>query len=194
MRGARAVGRQYPALAGRCDRRRASGRAQSVDAAAHERIAERRGHRIPDLSGRSAAALQRPPLRGRRNALPLDRRAARGRAGALQAICAQFRILRRAGRPVRVDRTLVRARRNGSTSAVMSRTSCCSRATTACTPARRKPGRHSRARSRPSSIARHDDAVLRHRARPRRRGRRDQFLASAARGIGGFASFSGFAD
>ena len=122
-----------------------------ADAAAHERAAERRGHRISDLSARSAAALSRAPLRRRRDALSLDRRRARGQAGALPAICAQFRVLRRAGRPVRLASNDPSCSGNGSTSAATSRPSCCSRAPSGCTPARRRPGRRFPGRCRRSS-------------------------------------------
>ena len=130
--------------------------------------------------GRSAAALQRAPLRRRRNAVPVDQRAARGQAGALQTICAQFRILRRAGRPLRVDRALLRAR-------AMDRSRQLYPEHHAARP-RLWPA-HLPARSlgvilphglRLPRIARHDDAVLRHRTRSCRRGGRDQFLASTA--------------
>src|SRR5258705_7921330 len=84
-----------------------SGAARSLEGAdppAPRRIAARGGRRIRDLSRAAAGALRGAALRGRRAALPCARDSAPGPPGADCAICPQFRILRRAGRALRLDR------------------------------------------------------------------------------------------
>ena len=81
-----------------------------------------------------------PPFRGRRTALPVDRRARGRSAGALCSICQEFSVLRRARRDCFSPSTKPCCRRNGPTSAASSRPSWCWRGPMGCTPARSRPG------------------------------------------------------
>ena len=141
-RGARAVGRQRAALAGRCARRRTARSAQGAAAPRMARAAAaRRGRRIRHLSARpEGALLDTPPRRSATRST--SRSAFRARTGR-RAIGNTRAIIEFFGAPVgavRCRSTAAWARRNGPTSAASSRPSCCSRAAMACTPARRRPG------------------------------------------------------
>ncbi len=103
-RGARAVRRQCAAVARACAGRGKTRTAQGAGARAARAAAARRGRRIRHLPARSERAVRDAPPPGRRRALSVDRRDARGPRRPLSPIRAQFRVLRRAGRAVAVDR------------------------------------------------------------------------------------------
>ena len=100
-----------------------------------------RGARISHLSARADRALQDAPLQDRRGdvrtmGIPREDKMAR-----LGFFSRQLGILRRAGRPHHHHRPPDAAGPMGRCRHVPADRSCCSRASTDCTPARRKPGR-----------------------------------------------------